>query len=175
VPEQRRRPGRPSKLTQETKKRLLQGVQAGLPYGLACSNAGIHYSTLRRWIAKGEEANSGEFREFFDALKRAEAEGAFLHVSNIVRAGNEGHWQASAWMLERRYPEVYGRRVAAEVTGKNDGPVRQEVSHPDPDDKARERERLYKELFAKLDAHRAELDGADASGGGIGEAVAPRP
>ncbi len=153
--ERRTRSGRPSKLTEETKKVLLRGIQAGLPYGLACANAGIHYRTFRNWTKKGEAAKSGEFFQFFQALKRAEAEGALQLIANIRRAGNEGPWQASAWILERRHPEDYGRRVAAGVTGKDGGPVRQEISHWSPE-KAAERKRRLKELFATLDAAKAE-------------------
>ena len=32
-------------------------------------------------------------------------------LAKIEQAANQGHWQAAAWKLERRYPQEYGRTV----------------------------------------------------------------
>ena len=65
---------RPSKLTPEITKRLTEAIRAGNYYEAACGYAGIHYSTFRKWMQKGETAKSGKFREFFEAVTRAEYE-----------------------------------------------------------------------------------------------------
>ena len=66
--------GRPSKLTPEVQERICQAIRAGNYYEAACAYAGIHYSTFRKWMQKGETAKSGKFREFFEAVTRVEYE-----------------------------------------------------------------------------------------------------
>ena len=140
------RRGRPSKLTAETKAQLLEGVRAGLSYKLACADAGIHYNTLRNWVKRGEGAKNGEFLEFLEDLKRAEGGGAKRLVGLIQRSANEGHWKAAAWILERRYPETYGRK---RFSG---GAAREKPNAPQrPAREAAARERTER------DAHLAEL------------------
>lgn len=56
----------------------------------------------------------GEGTELHDklveSLKKAEAQFKAVHVNNIIQAGKEKrHWQASAWLLERKYPKEYGK------------------------------------------------------------------
>ncbi len=48
---------RPSKLTPEITKRLTEAIRAGNYYEAACGYAGIHYSTFRKWMQKGEVAS----------------------------------------------------------------------------------------------------------------------
>ncbi|MDK2946097.1 MAG: hypothetical protein PWQ85_869 [Geotoga sp.] len=43
-------------------------------------------------------------------MKEAESKSMIRHLSNIVKASQEGNWQASAWILERRFPELWGRK-----------------------------------------------------------------
>jgi transposase len=137
--------GRPSKLTPETQVALLEGIELGLSYERACSLAGIHYATLRRWIVKGETAKSGEFREFCEALRGAEARGVAAMLELIRQSANEGQWRAAAWILERRYPEHYGvGSVSVKLSGKDAGPIRQEVEIADA------RESSFERLFAEL-------------------------
>jgi hypothetical protein len=49
-------------------------------------------------------------------VEKAEAEAEFTHVSNIARASiDPKNWTASAWWLERRHPDDFGRRDRLEV------------------------------------------------------------
>jgi len=66
--------GRPSKLTESRMEMLIEALQAGAYRKDACRAAGIHYNTLLAWEKKGESESSGEFVEFLDALRMAEAE-----------------------------------------------------------------------------------------------------
>lgn len=54
---------------------------------------------------KSEEACVGIWKE----LRAAKAESIAAMELAIVRAANEGEWKASAWWLERNYPELYGK------------------------------------------------------------------
>jgi len=98
--------GRPTKRTPEREQRLLDALRAGNTRQHACRYAGISDESLRRWQ---------QSVEFVEALKKAEADAIVRHVANIAKAAQDGQWTASAWWLERRYPEDYGRRFEPEV------------------------------------------------------------
>jgi transposase len=101
---------RPSKLTPEITKRLTEAIRAGNYYEAACGYAGIHYSTFRKWMQKGETAKSGKFREFFEAVTLAEYEAEARLVAQWQKHMPEDY-RAIRDFLERRYPERWGKRV----------------------------------------------------------------
>lgn len=107
--------GRPSKLTDERRERLVEAIKKGATYELACGYAGISYESFRQWMKAGAEAQSGQFLALFAAIKEAEGEAAYGWLDKIENAASE-HWQAAAWKLERRYPQDYGRQVQ-EISG----------------------------------------------------------
>lgn len=102
--------GRPSKLTPEVQERICSAIRAGNYYEAACAYAGIHYSTFRKWMQKGETAKSGKFREFFEAVTRAEYEAEVRMVAQWQKHMPEDY-RAIRDFLERRYPERWGRRL----------------------------------------------------------------
>jgi hypothetical protein len=117
--------GRRSKYTPETVDKLTQAIRLGATYELASLYAGIDVSTFHAW--------RNAKPDFSDAIKAAEGEGAIKHLANIDRAANgiknaDGHWvelpdwKASAWKLERRYPQMYGRQ-AVEISGPDGGAI----------------------------------------------------
>lgn len=116
--------GRPSKLTDEVKKKLIDAIKLGNYYEAACAYAGIDYTTFRKWMQQGEKATKGRYFELFEAIKRAEAEAEARMVAMWQKAMPED-WRAIATFLERRHPERWGRRdkVQQEITGKEGGPI----------------------------------------------------
>ena len=46
---------RPSKFTDEIKKKLIQALSIGCTYVLAAKYAGIHEATFYSWLAKGRD------------------------------------------------------------------------------------------------------------------------
>ena len=112
---------RPTKLTPESQETIVDGINAGLTFRLTCARAGVNPATFYRWLEKGETAKSGRYREFCDTVSRAKADSALRLVSQITLQAPTD-WRAAAFMLERRFPDDYGKRT--EVTGKDDGPVK---------------------------------------------------
>jgi hypothetical protein len=106
---QKTRTGRPSKLTESTMEKLIEALRSGAYRIDACRAAGIHYNTLLAWERKGEAQKKGEFSEFLDALRRAEAEATVTNVGVITRAAQNGDWRAAAWFLEHKYPDRWAR------------------------------------------------------------------
>lgn len=124
------RVGRPSKLTPETVEKMTRCLGLGMNYEQSCTYSGIDYTTFRKWMQKGEAAKSGEYFDFFDAIKRAEIDGLHRDLEIIESAGQKGNWTASAWRLERKYPNQFGKQgTDLNLTGKLT------ISLPGDDDK----------------------------------------
>jgi len=48
--------------------------------------------------------------DFEELVQKSFSKNELNHITNISTAGDKGFWQASAWYLERRFPEKYGRK-----------------------------------------------------------------
>lgn len=112
--------GRPSKLTDQVRDSVCEAVAMGMTFDLAAQYAGIGRSTFFRWMRQGEQSEPGDrFRDFWDAVKRAESEGALNALATIHRAASDGSWQAAAWLLERRH--AYRRDAPAQADSELPG------------------------------------------------------
>lgn len=120
--------GRPSKFTPEVRNRILTAIRNGNTYEASAHYGGVSYDTLREWIKRGQEETAGEFSEFFEAIKSAEAKAEVESVALIRQAAQEGQWQAAAWFLERRKPSEWGRKDRHEVSGINGEAIKHEVT-----------------------------------------------
>lgn len=149
---------RKSKLTSETTKRFCKSIEQGLTYKDSCHAAGISTSTFYVWKAKAADAKSGKYVAFMDALKKAEVRAKFNLLQIIddcalggktltktkIKKDKEGNilsktvtitetapiWQASAWLLERRFPDEFGRN--REVNTDDNVPLPWSDDSPDP-------------------------------------------
>ena len=118
---------RPSKLTPEIQKKIIEAVKAGNYYEAACAYAGVSYSTLRGWIVKGEKAKSGKYLKFLEAVRQAEAEAEARIVLQWQKAMPED-WRAAQAFLERRYPERWGKKETQVFEGGDkDKPIKVKV------------------------------------------------
>jgi hypothetical protein len=75
-----------------------------------------------RWLEIGrdesERADTDDlpltfYRHFWQAVKRAEAVPEMRALETIRLAGARGGWRASAWFLERRYPDTWGPKATS--------------------------------------------------------------
>lgn len=61
-------------------------------------------------------------------MESAEAKALRRNLLLVQIAAQEPkHWQAAAWLLERRYPESFGRREHVTHAGDSDSPLRVET------------------------------------------------
>jgi len=60
-------------------------------------------------MVRGEKAKSGKYREFVEAIKKAEHE-AEVRMVAMWQKHMPDNWQAIATFLERRYPDRWGRK-----------------------------------------------------------------
>jgi hypothetical protein len=80
----------------------------GLSNGDIIFALGIHESTFYRWI--GEPKNKLQ-RELSEGLKKEESEFKRTLLTTIRAAAlaRNQYWTAAAWLLERKYPDEFGK------------------------------------------------------------------
>ena len=119
--------GRNTKLTTELTEKICEALRAGNYIETACEFAGIVPATYYRWIADSEKPDAGVLLvEFREAVKKARATAEVRNVALIQQAAQDPNkWQASAWWLERSFPNRWGRqqKVTQEISGPNGGPI----------------------------------------------------
>src|SRR5215207_5426679 len=102
-----KRPGRPTLFTEQLLNLLCSFI---LDYGMsdsaAASRAGIAPSTLSRWKDEhdGLEEALAQAREQFRIEQLEE-------IKNATTKDGRRDWRAAAWLLEKVFPEDYGRRA----------------------------------------------------------------
>lgn len=115
-----------SKLTEELCEAICQDLREGNTQQYAAQHNGITKQTYYNWLKRGEESKtqSGKYFDFFDAVKKAQEEGKKTLIQGIQEHGKK-NWQALAWLLERMYPNEFGRTqrvdMKADVKSKVEG------------------------------------------------------
>ena len=113
------------KLSKQKIDIIAKAVKNGLPYKTAMSLAGVSESAFYRYKAMAEaidnpkKAKDKTLMEFWQSLKKAEAEAIERNVLLIQNAAGTT-WTAAAWWLERRFPEEFGRRLVVDANVKVD-------------------------------------------------------
>jgi hypothetical protein len=132
------KPGRRAKLNNTTLRVITKGIAKGLTIAHSCSLAGISPHTYQQWKRRGrdEHEKDGRYKHFITQIKRAEAHlqrrmlrvvrDAALkpfewdEVKTVEYADGTGsetvttktrppQWTAAAWLLERKFPEEFGK------------------------------------------------------------------
>lgn len=106
----KRRVGEPS-ITAAQRKKLLDTIRLGVNKDDAAKLAGIPRRTFFEWLEKGKQPDApAGYRKFFEDVEVALIQVEQKRLGVIDRASAE-EWQAAAWLLERKFPDRYGRRT----------------------------------------------------------------
>ena len=81
---------------------ILDNISNGGPNRISCMAAGVGYTTFRDWVRADPSLSV--------AIKKANTEFELRHVRNIQTISADD-WKASAWLLERKFPKRYSRRL----------------------------------------------------------------
>lgn len=113
--------GQPTKLTPDVQTAVCYAIQTGCYYETAAQLGGIDKTTFWRWMRAGEKAETGEFRDFYQAVLAAEAD-AEVRAVELWRSGMADNWQAARDFLARRHPERWGpmERTVGAGSGRED-------------------------------------------------------
>lgn len=106
-------------MIEEARELLADGMAQQQVFGAL----GVSESAWYEWQRKGralldagldseaDECTENErlYMEFAAAVEKGRAKAVQTHIANVVKAA-EHSWTASAWWLERNYPQQYARR-----------------------------------------------------------------
>lgn len=101
------------KYSRDKTDEICKHLETGMRREDAWVLADISEATFYEWLKKPE---------FSESIKKAEIKNKQRNVLIIQNAAKQT-WQASAWWLERKYPEEFAARQRHELTGKNGGPI----------------------------------------------------
>lgn len=152
--------GRPTALSPENRKRILDAVEMGAPYRLAAAAAGIHPGTMSNWIARGERAQDALdlgndisdveewFRTFREEVEYARGRGGLRVLLNIQRVAQGGELK---------------KRTTKQVRGPEgwETHVEEEFTTPDWRAGAWVADRTFRDLVGKDPATEVEVSGPD--------------
>jgi len=104
--------GRPPILTSELIERLCDLVIEGKSLAKAAVFSGISESTIYRWLALGRQDGAEPvYLELAERIGQAVEFSEFEALQTLRKASQEKqHWRVAAWILERRFPEKYGKK-----------------------------------------------------------------
>ena len=125
--------GRKTNLTPELADQLVAMLRAGNYLRVALRAVGLDRRRYRDWMQRGRSGERRDrlYADFLGRIEKAKAEGEVRAVAQISRAAIEGNWAAAAWMLERQYPERWGR-PSVRMRDEAPPPVEETPSPTDP-------------------------------------------
>ena len=104
------RVGRKTLLTSEVAEQMVAMLRAGNYLHVALNAVGVSRQAFHDWMRRGRSAKpeDAEFKLLRDRVDQARAQGEARAVAQIAQAAATS-WQAAAWLLERQYPDRWGR------------------------------------------------------------------
>jgi len=123
---------KPLLLTKAKRDNIVRAVKLGVTRRAQARAAGVSLTTLETWIRKGRKSIE-PYAELVRDLDAHERDFEIACMRRIEKAARAGDWNADRWVLERRLPRDYGRRM-------DDAAVQ------------REARRLMEELLASAEA-----------------------
>ena len=96
------------------KDELKKYLSLGMTYSDACNLVGIDYTTFYKWM-HGKEPHHLIFQnDMNEAISKGKAK-------LMLAIYNNDNWQAKAWILERKYPDEFGKKERIEHSGEIKG------------------------------------------------------
>ena len=102
---------RPSKLNDTTSAAIVDAILHGGTYKDAAEAAGVDYASFNNWMQTGEADGKGKFFQFFQSVRKAEAECRLNFTRVIQSAAAKGDWKAAEAYLKRRDRANWGDNV----------------------------------------------------------------
>lgn len=150
--------GRPTKLNDELKEEILKVIRSGNYIETACAYAGIEKKTLYNWMKRGRselerldknprakmKKAEAIYVDFLHSIQKALAHAEIRDVAIIGKAAEES-WQASAWRLERKFPDRWGRKDKVTQEINHSGEINQSESKT-----VTEKIDMYEEMYMRV-------------------------
>ena len=112
--------GRPPSIDPRVEECILMALRRGSFPSTAAEAAGVPKQTFSDWMRKGARQRRGIYKEFYERVLEAMAEGE-IRALGKVQAAADRDWKAAAWLLERRFRARWARQTdpPAEGTSEN--------------------------------------------------------
>lgn len=108
------------KLNKEVCDNICENLRRGNYITTACRASGISTGTYYNWKKRGEKGEE-PFKTFLERTDKAESEGELACMEVIYNSATEqGNWLSAAWILERKYPQRFGKREQMALQTDND-------------------------------------------------------
>lgn len=110
--------GRPSALTPESHKIIIEGVEGGATFVDACHMAGVSDSVMYRWqeYAKRPGAAGEEFREFFRDLEGARVKRRKMYRQTaLALTVKKEDFRGIAWLASVTEPKEFSPKIHVHV------------------------------------------------------------
>lgn len=118
-------PGHPSTCTEELRKKIVSACLTGVHPYTAARMHGVANRTFADWMARGRDGEE-PFSSFIEEIEKSIAECEFIGVAQVAggaTGSTQGDWRAAAHLLERRFPERWGRQDQLKISGDPDAPI----------------------------------------------------
>lgn len=96
--------GRPLKLNEDLIEKVCEHLKHGAFVETAVACAGIPKATFYYWMKLANTKPKSIYKKLLDAVEKAQAEAEANDLLYITKARAK-NWKASAWRLERRFPQ----------------------------------------------------------------------
>lgn len=108
---------KPHQLTPALMADIVKTLASGCSVKDAATFNKIGVSTFYRWMETGEADAQADVaskeRDLWEGASRGRAQGK---IRNLAMIAADPDWRARAWILERTYPDEFGRRDRVEVS-----------------------------------------------------------
>ncbi len=105
-----------TKINRDLISKMCEHIEDGDTKTRACIVCGISQDTLYSWLKKADK-EKGLFKELKEGIAKAEASFIQKHIKIVSDAG-KSDWKASAWLLERKVKDEFGK--ALDITSKGE-------------------------------------------------------
>lgn len=147
--------GRRPVLDYQVRRMLIEAFGQGATVSVACGAAGISVATFTRWRRAMKQRQDltpytyDELRSLFRDIDAAKSTFATRQLSVI---STDDDWRARAWLLEKLYPEEYGKKMP-DVVVDTSGNVTKTLALPQDGD--------YSEILNAINDNVEETEDGD--------------
>ena len=134
------------KFNDEIVTRILTFYENGLPLKYASELAGVHRTTVYKWLDKGKKARSGKYRQFYLDLQKAKAKFIAFHVNKLNESDDT--W-TSKYLLEVTDPDTFV--IEKKLKTSNDTELKMRDVKP-LKERIEEYENYYSEIEQELES-----------------------
>jgi hypothetical protein len=106
-----KRSGRAPRYNAEVHAEIIKHLRSGAFKQHAAQAAGVSARAVDEWLKLGRDGDK-RYAEFACDVDRTIAEDAIRNLAVVSAAAlktGKGDWKAAAWLLERKYPKLFGR------------------------------------------------------------------